>query len=658
MPGGRPSSLTDEVSAELCRLIGEDGLPDKDACAIAGVSTTRFYEWLKQGEAAKTGKFREFRDGIKKARSQFKATHIGVVRRAATEPSVEEKTVTRLLPSGETFAEHTVTTKPPTWQPSAWLLERKFPSEFSRRQLENVPTASAPEAAAPGETSADVPDYSNLSPAAFARDILGVGERYGTYPLTTKQLEMLATAQGNRRSAFPGAHASGKTFTVGAIYVLWWLWQYEESIVLITATKLTQTSRLWNEIRHFWDTSPKLRAGLGPKAELLDTVLRIDEYRYAERFTAAVNRTGGDAQATGAQGAHIPSGRVLIIMEEADGIHLAVYNALEGSMSSPNAKMVMLFNPLRRSGPAYNATRSEQWNTLHISGFDSPNLEGETVETMMERYSANPDDPWFDEEVHPGLTGRRYMLDLWLRCGQYGDPEWDGRGLGQYAAQGERSIFDSTLVDGLTVPQTFNRAAASNPMHKVRIGIDWAAGRGGDKLAIAVAQPSARGYHLVELQATNRVADTLDWTMDVIRPYLYYADVLGLDTGGGGEEMWNRIRDELNRISMENKPPLVRVYFGSAPLDTESYAEKRGEMYFGLRRLLREGRFHANLPLAVREQMLEQTYELDNQGRSRVLPKHLQKERGLSSPDELEAIAISVAPLRQWRSQSGQVAGL
>ena len=79
--------------------------------------------------------------------------------------------------------------------------------------------------------------------------------------------------------------------------------------------------------------------------------------------------------------------------------------------------------------------------------------------------------------------------------------------------------------------------------------------------------------------------------------------------------MWNRIRDELNRISMENKPPMVRVYFGSTPLDTESYAEKRGEMYFGLRRLLREGRFHANLPLAVREQMLEQTYELDNQGR-------------------------------------------
>ena len=110
--------------------------------------------------------------------------------------------------------------------------------------------------------------------------------------------------------------------------------------------------------RHFWNISPRLRAGLGPTAELLDRTLRITEYRYIERFTAAVSKSGGDAQATGAQGAHVPSGRVLVDIEEADGVQLATYNALEGSMSSANAKMVMQFNPLRRSGPAYNATRS------------------------------------------------------------------------------------------------------------------------------------------------------------------------------------------------------------------------------------------------------------------------------------------------------------
>ena len=38
MPGG-PSviALTDEVSAELCRLVGDAGLNEKDACTLVGI---------------------------------------------------------------------------------------------------------------------------------------------------------------------------------------------------------------------------------------------------------------------------------------------------------------------------------------------------------------------------------------------------------------------------------------------------------------------------------------------------------------------------------------------------------------------------------------------------------------------------------------------
>ena len=332
-----------------------------------------------------------------------------------------------------------------------WILSRRKPAEWGN-QGKAPPPADAPDDADVSPADAEPND---LSPVAFAREVLGVD-------LSDQQVEMLALIYANRRTALAGAHASGKTYAV-AIFILWWVWTYTESIALVTATKLDQTDRLWNEIRHFWNISPRLRAGLGPTAELLDRTLRITEYRYIERFTAAVSKSGGDAQATGAQGAHVPSGRVLVDIEEADGVQLATYNALEGSMSSANAKMVMQFNPLRRSGPAYNATRSDQWATMHISGFDSPNLAGESVETLMERYDANPDDPWFDEESHNGLTGRRYMLDLWLRCGVHGDRDWYGRGLGVYAPQGERSIFDANQVEALVVPQEFNRPPRPTP---------------------------------------------------------------------------------------------------------------------------------------------------------------------------------------------------
>ena len=651
MPGGRPSKFTDEVKAGLCEHIS-NGLTDAEACTLVGIGTTAFYEWKAKGEQAQSGQFAEFADSIQKARVRHVETHLGVIRRAATEASVEVKEVVRQNADGTTFTEVVRTTKPPSWQPSAWTLERLYPERFGRRRMEPpAPQLLDETNVVEGAIAAQEPDP-DLTPAAFAREILGVD-------LSDKQLEMLALAHGNRRSAFAGAHASGKTYAVGAVFVFWWLWRYDDGIALVTATKLDQTGRLWNEIRQFWNTCPRLRAGLGPSAELLDRTLRISPVRYAERFTAAVSVSGGDPQATGAQGAHSKSGRVLIIVEEADGVDIAVYNALEGSMSSAESKMVMLFNPLRRSGPAYNAMRSAQWAKMNISGFDSPNLEGETVESLMARYDADPEDPWFDADPVPYLTGRRYMLELWLRCGQHGDRDWFGRGLGVYAPQGERAIFDANMVEALNVPQSFNRAAADrNPRYRLRIGIDWSAGRGGDRFSIAVIQPAEDGYRLVDLHSTNRMHDTLDWAMGVITPHLYHTGIIGVDTTGGGEEMFNRLRDALRDYPMESKPPIVRVNFGSAALDRDSYANKRAEIYFGLHHRIRSGRFHADLPEDVHQQMIQQTFEYDAEGRLRVLPKHLQKERGLASPDELDAICVAAAPLERWRPQTGQVGGM
>ena len=144
-----------------------------------------------------------------------------------------------------------------------WILSRRKPAEWGNPD-KTPPPADAPDDADVSPADAEPND---LSPVAFAREVLGVD-------LSDQQVEMLALIHANRRTALAGAHASGKTYAV-AIFILWWVWTYTESIALITATKLDQTDRLWNEIRHFWNISPRLRAGLGPTAELLDRTLRI-----------------------------------------------------------------------------------------------------------------------------------------------------------------------------------------------------------------------------------------------------------------------------------------------------------------------------------------------------------------------------------------------
>ena len=320
-------------------------------------------------------------------------------------------------------------------------------------------------------------------------------------------------------------------------------------------------------------------------------------------------------------------------------------------MTSAGSRMVMLFNPLRRTGPAYQAMRSDQWAKMNISGFDSPNLAGETMETFMERYNADPDDPWFDEpDTFPGLTGKGWLRDLYRRCGQWEDQEWYGRGLGAYAPSALNSIFDVELVHALVVVQEWEEQG-----RPVQIGIDWAAGRGGDLLAIAVSQPREDGYHLVDLQYTNYTDDTLEWMIRATRPYLYYASNIAIDFGGGGAEFYSRIRQEVNTMTSDHKPNLVRVNFGAHPMDDDSYQNRRAEIYFGLRHIMRARRFHANLSPDLQEEFIDQTYEWTGEDYMRVLPKREQRARGLKSPDRLEAICLSVAPVERWRRQSGKI---
>lgn len=93
----------------------ENGLSDKDVCAMVGINVATFYRWLKEAETGIDGNNpnkratdlalkKELSDGLQKARTAFKAYHIQQITAASKK----------------------------NWQASAWILERMFPKEFGR----------------------------------------------------------------------------------------------------------------------------------------------------------------------------------------------------------------------------------------------------------------------------------------------------------------------------------------------------------------------------------------------------------------------------------------------------------------------------------------------------------------------------------------------
>lgn len=132
MPSGRKTKLTDEIIKKICAGI-EAGLSQKQAAIHATVSESTYHRWKAKGENAKSGIFREFWERLKKAEIKIRKKHLDRIDKAASgrQTSIEKRV--KRDQKGNVI-ERTVISKvlAPQWQASAWILERKFPSEFGR----------------------------------------------------------------------------------------------------------------------------------------------------------------------------------------------------------------------------------------------------------------------------------------------------------------------------------------------------------------------------------------------------------------------------------------------------------------------------------------------------------------------------------------------
>ncbi len=129
---------TGKFTKETCDAIVKNvrkGMYYKDACAIVGIAKRTGTEWLERGRGThkrkQTAQLKAFVEAIDKARAEFKLQAIGEIKEAGQPHDVVKvRTITK--PDG--VVEKTVEiTRKRSWTAWAWLLERLFPDEFSRK---------------------------------------------------------------------------------------------------------------------------------------------------------------------------------------------------------------------------------------------------------------------------------------------------------------------------------------------------------------------------------------------------------------------------------------------------------------------------------------------------------------------------------------------
>jgi len=408
-----------------------------------------------------------------------------------------------------------------------------------------------------------------------------------------KKTEMLQKAIASGRGI-------GKSALV-AWLVLWMLSTRIGSTTIVTANNEQQLkSRTWAEVgkwhamainEHWFE---KMAMSLKPAPwfeELLKKQLKVDVgYYYAQ--AQLWSEETPDAFA----GVHNHKG-VFLMFDEASGIPHPIWKVSEGFFTEPvpDRYWFAFSNPRRNTGAFFECFHKNRdyWETENI---DSRTVEGTDTavyEKIIKQYGADSDE---------------------ARVEVYG----------QFPRQGDKQFVSREVINLASTRESFPDHGASLIMgcDIARYGDDecvvrWRQGR--DARSI----PSTRWKSMDLVYSANRIAEMID---------AQNPDGVCIDGGGVGGGVVDILKARGYKVA--------EVQFGSKA-DDDRWADKRTEMWGRMRDWLGEGCIDDESRLMDDLAGPEYSFASTSSDKIRLESKEAMKKRGLHSPDDGDALALT-----------------
>lgn len=432
--------------------------------------------------------------------------------------------------------------------------------------------------------SQDLARYRNR-PVEFCREVLGVEP-------WEKQVEILAAVAREPRVTVRSCNGAGKTLCA-AWCVLWFLTTRPGSIVVTTAPTGHQVKNLlWRRLRGAYFAS---RIPLPGRCQTVQLDCAPEWYAIGISTDQEVNF----------QGPHSPHG-VLMVGDEASGLAPWMFQAMEGSLTEAESKMLLIGNPNDAAGAFYESHKS--WDArqkFHISAFDVP----------------------------PHVLRPTWKEEM---AADYGteSPVYAVRVLGNFPDQGDDRLFPLSRVEA-----AINRALPSEPKQPVVAGLDVAY-TGSDESVCFVRQGGR-----VLASAAWRGYDTLE-SAGRATPLMKEYDVktLNVDAIGFGAGTYDQLRQNFAGTATR----VYGLHGGQKASDPEKFFNRRSELFWGLAERFRDGDIQIpNDPLLV-DQLVTLRFVYTPRGQVKVVGKdELKKERPANakwhSTDRADALMLAFA---------------
>jgi phage terminase large subunit len=383
------------------------------------------------------------------------------------------------------------------------------------------------------------------------------------------------------------------TWTAAAL-AQWFLRAHNPSLVVTTAPTMRQVKELlWYEIAQH-----QRRAQLSGTLNTMDlTVLPTQR---------AVGLTTNEPERF--QGLH--SENILVIVDEASGVEETIYEAIEGILTGPNAKLLLIGNPNSPNGTFFQSFQSSLYQPFHIAAPDVP-----------------------AHLLPPGWLEERQQ--------EWGEdsPAYQVRVMGEFPDQGEDSLIAMRWV---TAAQ--EREAAEDGGEAVEVGVDIA--RYGSDESVAYAR---RGRLVVGTEYWRGASTTASAGRVAAFARRYDAALIKVDDIGVGGGVVDQLLAEGH--------PVQGVNVGEAARDKEGYFNLRSEMFQGLADRFRAG--DISIPAddtKLLAQLLALKKSYTPRGQMKLESKDDLRKRlpKIGSPDRADALALCfLAGGPRWVPWSG-----
>jgi hypothetical protein len=434
----------------------------------------------------------------------------------------------------------------------------------------------------------------------------------------------------SRRVVVKSGNGVGKTY-LAADLALWFLYTHRPAVVVTTAPTDRQVRHvLWREIHQRHNAARKRLPGRPFKTRI---ELGTDSIAIGLAAESGVTF----------QGFHGPN--LLIIMEEAGGIPDEIWDAAEGVAVGENNKILAIGNPLLASGRFYqNFKGASGWKRVTISALQHPNVTGagktipgcvtaahieEKLAEWCEEQGIGERESSIGREAIPDAQNSEPDTLSWRRRRYIPNDLFRARILGEFPTSEDNALIPLRWIEAAvarSLPQEGYKRAA---VDVARFGSDSTV------IGIRVGSVLTR-MEVIRGADTNEVVGAIKRIVYDEHPSSVAVDDIGLGAG------------VLDRLHDDGLGGFFAVNVAKAAFDSEHYANRRAELYWGLRERFRIGDIQIKDDPELVEELSSIRYHLNAMGKIQIEEKHRMKQRLRRSPDRADMLMMLFDSSMDW----------